>query len=73
MVTNRVIGDGKEDVNLKDLIWNTKKVHSHRRKISEIIVDFNWGKPREDQKLIRKLKNAVKKWSVALSLDPRIQ
>ncbi|OOG78516.1 OsmC family protein [Algoriphagus sp. A40] len=74
MVTIMGIVAEREGVSLEGLSWEvTKVMQASPRKIQEIVVDFNWEKPRGDSALIQKLKNAARTCPVALSLDPAIQ
>ncbi|WPR74440.1 OsmC family protein [Algoriphagus sp. NG3] len=74
MVTIMGIMANRDAVSLDGLSWEvTKVMQSSPRKISEIIVDFHWENPVEDETMIKKLKNAAKTCPVALSLDPGIK
>ncbi|MFN3801984.1 OsmC family protein [Belliella pelovolcani] len=74
MVTIMGIVAERESVSLDSLSWEITKVMSaNPRKIEEIIVDFSWEKPLQDEKIIQKMKNAAKTCPVALSLDPAIK
>lgn len=74
MVTIMGIVANREGIDLSGLSWEvTKIMQASPRKIEEIIVDFDWNKPVEDQVFIQKLKNAAKTCPVALSLDPVIK
>lgn len=69
MVTIMGIVAQREGRELEGLNWEvTKVMDSNPRKIKEIIVEFSWENPFEDEKLIKKLKNAAKTCPVALSL-----
>lgn len=74
MVTIMGIVANREGKDLSGLSWEvTKIMQASPRKIDEIIVDFDWNKPVEDQIFMQKLKNAAKTCPVALSLDPAIK
>ncbi|MCE7057787.1 OsmC family protein [Algoriphagus sp. AGSA1] len=74
MVTIMGIVANRDAVSLDGLSWEvTKVMQSSPRKISEIIVDFQWENPVNDAAMIQKLKNAAKTCPVALSLDPEIK
>lgn len=74
MVTIMGIVANREGIDLSGLSWEvTKIMQASPRKIEEIIVDFDWNKPVEDQIFMQKLKNAAKTCPVALSLDPAIK
>lgn len=74
MVTIMGIVANREGIDLSGLSWEvTKIMQASPRKIDEIIVDFDWNKPVEDQIFMQKLKNAAKTCPVALSLDPAIK
>ncbi len=74
MVTIMGIVADRDAVSLEGLSWEvTKVMQSSPRKISEIIVDFQWENPINDTAMIQKLKNAAKTCPVALSLDPEIK
>ncbi|GGF46599.1 OsmC family protein [Echinicola rosea] len=73
MVTIMGIVAQREGVELEGLTWEvTKVMASNPRKIKEIIIDFSWEKPSDDQKLLQKLKNAAKTCPVALSLSEEV-
>ncbi|MCH7397589.1 OsmC family protein [Belliella sp. DSM 107340] len=73
MVTIMGIVAEREGVELSGMTWEvTKIMQAQPRKISEIIVDFEWDAGTIDEKIIQKLKNAAKTCPVALSLDPNI-
>lgn len=64
----------REGKTIEGLSWKvTKVMNPQPRKISEIIVEFNWDNPFENEKLIQKLKNSAKTCPVALSLNPEIK
>ena len=74
MVTIMGIVANREGIDLSGLSWEvTKIMQASPRKIDEIIVDFDWNKPVEDQIFMQKLKNAAKTCPVAVSLDPAIK
>ncbi|EOZ99710.1 putative stress-induced protein OsmC [Indibacter alkaliphilus LW1] len=74
MVTIMGIVAQRDGISLENLSWNiTKVMQSNPRKISEIIVDFDWKTPVADKAILQKLKNAAKTCPVALSLDPEIK
>ena len=74
MVTIMGIVANRDSVSLDGLTWEvTKIMQSSPRKISEIIVEFHWENPVEDEAMLQKLKNAAKTCPVALSLDPEIK
>ena len=74
MVTIMGIVAERESVPLDSLSWEvTKEMSANPRKIAEIIVDFSWESPVQDEKILQKLKNAAKTCPVALSLDPTIK
>lgn len=74
MVTIMGIVANRDSVSLEGLTWEvTKIMQSSPRKINEIIVDFHWENPINDDAMIQKLKNAAKTCPVALSLDPEIK
>ncbi|MBD8488312.1 OsmC family protein [Echinicola sp. CAU 1574] len=74
MVTIMGIVANKEGKQLEGLSWNTTKVmEDSPRKIKEIIIEFNWDHPFEDEKLLQKLKNAARTCPVALSLASDIK
>ena len=74
MVTIMGIVAEREDVDLSGITWEvTKIMQAQPRKISEIIVDFDWNPGAIDEKIIQKLKNAAKTCPVALSLDAEIK
>ncbi|GGZ23262.1 stress-induced protein OsmC [Echinicola pacifica] len=73
MVTIMGIVADRDGIELEGLSWEvTKVMESQPRKIKEIIVEFFWENPLEDEKFRQKLKNAAKTCPVALSLDPAI-
>jgi uncharacterized OsmC-like protein len=74
MVTIMGIVAEREGVALEGLSWEiTKIMQASPRKIEEVIVDFTWSNPVEDQSFLQKLKNAARTCPVALSLDPAIK
>ncbi|MFC5626104.1 OsmC family protein [Algoriphagus winogradskyi] len=74
MVTIMGIVANRDSVSLDGLSWEvTKIMQSSPRKISEIIVEFHWENPVEDEAMLQKLKNAAKTCPVALSLDSEIK
>ncbi len=74
MVTIMGIVAERDQLELDGLTWEvTKIMQSSPRKIQEIIVDFYWEKPVDNQVLIQKLKNAARTCPVALSLDSSIK
>ncbi|WP_339868504.1 OsmC family protein [uncultured Algoriphagus sp.] len=74
MVTIMGIVANRDSVSLDGLTWEvTKIMQSSPRKISEIIVEFHWENPVEDEAMLQKLKNAAKTCPVALSLDSEIK
>ncbi|QDH77997.1 OsmC family protein [Echinicola soli] len=74
MVTIMGIVAQREGEDLEGLTWEvTKVMDSNPRKIKEIIIDFSWENPLDDQKLLQKLKNAAKTCPVALSLSEEVK
>lgn len=74
MVTIMGIVGEREGVGLEGLTWEiTKIMQANPRKIQEIIVEMHWENPLKDQKILQKLKNAVRTCPVALSLHPEIK
>ena len=74
MVTIMGIVAERDGVSLEGLSWEiTKIMQPSPRKIQEIVVDFAWSDPVDDQAFIQKLKNAARTCPVALSLDPAIK
>lgn len=74
MVTIMGIVAEREQVSLEGLRWEiTKIMNPQPRKISEIVVEFHWDNPVQDQVMIQKLKNAARTCPVALSLDPALK
>ena len=74
MVTIMGIIARREGQDMEGLSWEvTKAMQSNPRKIAEIIIEFNWDQPFEDEKLIKKMKNGAKTCPVALSLHPDIK
>ncbi|MBN7815066.1 OsmC family protein [Algoriphagus pacificus] len=74
MVTIMGIVAARDSVELTGLTWEvTKIMQASPRKIQEIVVDFHWETPVEDEVMIKKLKNAARTCPVALSLDPAIK
>lgn len=74
MVTIMGIVAERENISLEGLSWEiTKIMQASPRKIQEVIVDFTWINPVDDQVFIQKLKNAARTCPVALSLDPAIK
>lgn len=74
MVTIMGIVADRENISLEGLSWEiTKIMQASPRKIQEVIVDFTWINPVDDQTFIQKLKNAARTCPVALSLDPTIK
>ena len=74
MVTIMGIVAARDSVELTGLTWEvTKIMQASPRKIQEIVVDFHWETPVEDEVIIKKLKNAARTCPVALSLDPAIK
>lgn len=74
MVTIMGIVAERDQLELDGLTWEvTKIMQSSPRKIQEIIVDFYWEKPVDNQVLIQKLKIAARTCPVALSLDSSIK
>jgi uncharacterized OsmC-like protein len=68
-----IVAEGEGET-IEGLSWKvTKVMNPQPRKISEIIVEFNWDNPFENEKLIQKLKNSAKTCPVALSLNPEIK
>lgn len=74
MVTIMGIVAERDGMSLLGLTWEiTKVMQSEPRRISEIIVAFNWEKPVGNAAFLQKLKNAAKTCPVALSLHPDIK
>lgn len=74
MVTIMGIVANRENVSLEGLNWEvTKIMNDQPRKIKEIIVDFNWENPLEDEKILQKLKNAARTCPVALTLSEEVK
>lgn len=74
MVTIMGIVAEREGVSLAGLYWEvTKVMQANPRKIQEIIINFHWPEPVNDQAVLQKLKNAARTCPVALSLDPVIK
>jgi putative redox protein len=74
MVTIMGIVAERHGVSLEGLSWEvTKIMQASPRKIQEIVVDFHWASPIQDEVMIQKLKNAAFTCPVALSLDPEIK
>ncbi|GAB4107598.1 OsmC family protein [Echinicola sediminis] len=74
MVTIMGIVADRDGLQLEGLTWEvTKVMDSNPRRIKEIMVDFTWEKPFEDEKLRQKLKNAALTCPVALSLSKDIK
>lgn len=74
MVTIMGIVAARDQVELDGLTWEvTKIMQSSPRKIQEIIINFHWENPVDDQAMIKKLKNAARTCPVALSLDSTIK
>ncbi|WP_186753903.1 OsmC family protein [Echinicola salinicaeni] len=74
MVTIMGIVANRENVPLEGLNWEvTKIMNDQPRKIKEIVIDFNWDHPLEDEKILQKLKNAAKTCPVALSLSDEVK
>lgn len=74
MVTIMGIVAERHGVSLEGLSWEvTKIMQASPRKIQEIVVDFHWASPVQDEAMIQKLKNAAFTCPVALSLDPAIK
>jgi uncharacterized OsmC-like protein len=74
MVTIMGIVAARDQLKLDGLTWDvTKIMQSSPRKIQEIIIDFHWENPVDDQVMRKKLKNAARTCPVALSLDSTIK
>jgi uncharacterized OsmC-like protein len=74
MVTIMGIVAARDQLKLDGLTWEvTKIMQSSPRKIQEIIIDFHWENPVDDQVMRKKLKNAARTCPVALSLDSTIK
>ncbi|WP_215224325.1 OsmC family protein [Echinicola shivajiensis] len=74
MVTIMGIVANRENVSLEGLKWEvTKIMNDQPRKIKEIIVDFKWENPLEDEKILLKLKNAARTCPVALTLSEEVK
>ena len=74
MVTIMGIIAERDGISLEGLSWEiTKIMQSNPRKIQEVVVDFTWTNPVNDQVILKKLKNAARTCQVALSLDPSIK
>jgi len=74
MVTIMGIIARREGQDMEGLSWLvTKVMQSNPRRIAEIIIEFKWDQPFEDEKLIKKMKNGAKTCPVALSLHPDIK
>lgn len=74
MVTIMGIVAARDQLELDGLTWEvTKIMQSSPRKIQEIIIDFHWENPVDDQVMRKKLKNAARTCPVALSLDSTIK
>lgn len=74
MVTIMGIVADRDGLEINGLTWEvTKVMNSQPRKIAEVIVNFYWENPPQDDKMLQKLKNAAKTCPVALSLDPELK
>lgn len=74
MVTIMGIVAERENISLDGLSWEiTKIMQASPRKIHEVIIDFIWINPVQDQVFLQKLKNAARTCPVALSLDAAIK
>lgn len=74
MVTIMGIVADREGIQLEGLSWEiTKVMQSDPRKISEVVISFEWTKPVESASFRQKLKNAARTCPVALSLHPDIK
>ncbi len=73
MVTIMGIVADRDGTSLEGLSWEiTKIMQANPRKIQEVIVNFTWANPVQDEAFLQKIKNAARTCPVALSLDPAI-